>query len=463
MQHQLSQGSTIRVRQFANLFVILISSAAALGGLLYGYDTAVISGAIGFLGEFYGLSTFMQGFVTAAILIGGIIGVLVSGFLSDWLGRKKVLAMAAVLFALAAVGSGFTNTVTWLVVARIVGGIGIGMASVLSTTYISEVSPPYIRGRLSSIYQLATVIGIAATFFVNAAVAGSGTHAWDVTTGWRWMLSLGAIPAIVFFLVLFVVPESPRWLQKSGREQEAFQVLEKINGREIAEYELGEIKRSLSQERNTSFSQLFKPGLRAALMIGIMLAIFQQFVGINAIMYYAPTIFQSAGMGQNAQFTQTVVVGIINFLFTLLAIWLIDKIGRKALLLIGAGCMTLFLLLIGGTFYFHVTHGPLILIFILGYVASFAISMGPVVWVMIPEIFPNHSRARAASLATVFLWAADWVVTQFFPTMLHSIGGAVSFWIFMFLCIVAFVFVLKFVPETKDKSLEEIERFWLKN
>ncbi|MDG0764908.1 arabinose-proton symporter AraE [Bacillus halotolerans] len=443
-------------------FVILISCAAGLGGLLYGYDTAVISGAIGFLKDLYSLSPFMEGLVISSIMIGGVAGVGISGFLSDWFGRRKILMTAALLFAVSAVVSAVSQDVSTLIIARIIGGLGIGMGSSLSVTYITEAAPPAIRGSLSSLYQLFTILGISATYFINLAVQRSGTYEWGVQTGWRWMLAYGMVPSVIFFLVLLVVPESPRWLAKAGRTKEALSILTRINGETVAKEELKNIENSLKIEQMGSLSQLFKPGLRKALIIGILLALFNQVIGMNAITYYGPEIFKMMGFGQNAGFVTTCIVGVVEVIFTVIAVLLIDKVGRKNLMSIGSAFMAIFMILIGTSFYFQLTSGFMLIFFILGFVAAFCVSVGPITWIMISEIFPNHLRARAAGIATIFLWGANWAIGQFVPMMISSFGLAYTFWIFAVINILCFLFVITICPETKNKSLEEIEKLWIK-
>ncbi|MDS0524223.1 sugar porter family MFS transporter [Clostridium sp. SHJSY1] len=443
------------------LFIILISCAAGLGGLLYGYDTAVISGAIGFLKELYNLSPAMEGFVISSIMVGGVIGVGFSGFLGDAIGRRKVLMIAAGLFAISAAISAVSATVFVLIFARIIGGLGIGMASALSVTYITECAPPSIRGRLSSLYQLFTIFGISITYFVNLGIVNMGGDSWRVSTGWRYMLACGTVPAVVFLLTLFFVPESPRFLVKSGNVEKASAVLTKINGPQIAKEELDSISKSLDSEKDASLKQLFQPGLRSALYIGIFLAIFNQAIGMNSITYYGPEIFQMIGFKSNSSFLATSIIGVVEIFATILAMFLIDKLGRKKLMEIGSALMAIFMLLIGTSFYFNITNGYLILLFIICFVVSFCISMGPIPWIMIPEIFPNHLRARATGIATIFLWGANWAIGQFTPMLLNGIGGAYTFWMFCGINVLCFIIVTTKVPETKNKSLEEIEKFWL--
>lgn len=445
--------------QVSMKFVTLVSIVAALGGLLFGFDTAVVSGAIGFMKQRFDLNELEVGWAVSSLIIGCIAGAAVSGMLSDRLGRKKVLIAAAALFILGSAGSAVPETFTGYIIARMIGGIGIGITSTLCPLYNAEIAPARYRGRLVALNQLATVTGIFLVYFVNSGIAGYGDDAWNIATGWRWMFGVGVLPGVLFFVLLFFVPESPRWLIKQGRPAEALPILLKIHGDELARQEVLDIKESFKQE-NASLRQLFTPGLRTALLVGVVLAVLQQVTGINAIMYYAPEIFKEAGAGTNASLVQTILVGLINFLFTILALWLIDKAGRKALLLVGSALMTVSLLVIGIAFHSGQTSGPLVLIFILVYVAAFAISLGPVVWVLLSEIFPNRIRGRATAIASMSLWAADYIVSQSFPPMLNSAGPAVTFWIFGALSLVTFLFTWRVVPETKGKSLEEIEAVW---
>lgn len=438
--------------------VYFLTAVAALGGLLFGYDTAVISGAIGYLQQKFELSALMTGWAASSAIIGCIFGAMFAGKLSDMWGRKKVLMLTAILFGVSAIGSAIPENLTQFVIARFIGGLGVGAASMLSPLYITELAPASIRGRLVSIYQLAIVIGILLIFFVNMLVQGLGDETWNINFGWRYMLGSETIPAILFLIAIFFVPESPRWLMKVGREAEALQVLTRINSPAIASRIIEEIKMTLHQQKGT-LKELFKGRFRKAIFIGILLAIFSQVQGINAIMYYAPTIFSEVGNGSQAAFTQTVIVGIINVLFTWVAISMVDKVGRKSLLLWGGVGMCLSLIICGASFYFSL-GGYVLLIFILTYVASFAASYGPVTWVVISEIFPIKMRGLAMSVATLMLWISVYFVTQFFPYLLEEIGAAYTFWLFAVMSFFAFLFVYTRVPETKGKSLEEIENEW---
>ncbi len=360
-------------RKSFSVFSTFYSVIAAIGGFLFGYDTAVISGAVGFIRERFDLNAGMEGWVVSSIIVGAAIGAAFSGVLSDTFGRKKMLMAAAVLFVIGSVGSAFPSTVTGLVWARIIGGIGVGMASTLSPLYIAEIAPARIRGRLVSIYQFAVVTGIFATFFINKTIAGYGDDAWDVSAAWRWMLGFGVAPGILYLLLLLFIPETPRWLMKKNQEVRALNVLERMNGKEAAKAELHEML-NLKENDQGSIKELFRPGLRLPLIVGVGLAILQQITGINAIMYYAPEILKQTGAGTDAALTQTVLVGLVNFAFTLIALWLIDKAGRKALLLVGSSVMMICLFAVGYGFHDPNVPGYFVLFFILLYVAAFAVA-----------------------------------------------------------------------------------------
>ncbi|WP_054027918.1 sugar porter family MFS transporter [Bacillus sp. FJAT-28004] len=452
---------TNKNEQVSMKFVTLVSIVSALGGLLFGFDTAVVSGAVGFMEDHFDLSKLQVGWAVSSLIIGCIVGAAMSGVLGDRFGRKKVLIAAAILFIISSIGSAIPDTFSAFIIARIIGGIGIGITSTLCPLYNAEIAPAKYRGRLVALNQLAIVTGIFLTYFVNLWISGSGDEAWAIASAWRWMFGVGAVPGLLFLILLIFVPESPRWLIKQGRAAAALPILLRIHGEELAKKEVIDIKQSFEQESG-SIRQLFSPALRIALIVGVGLAVLQQVTGINAVMYYAPEIFKATGAGTNASLIQTILVGFINLVFTLVALWLIDKVGRKALLLVGSASMTICLLVIGIAFQTGHAAGPLVLIFILLYVASFAISLGPVVWVIMSEIFPNRIRGKATAIAAMALWAADYLVSQTFPPMLSSAGPAVTFWIYGSMALLAFLFTWRVVPETKGKSLEEIESLWAK-
>ncbi|KMQ64927.1 MFS transporter [Chryseobacterium angstadtii] len=429
---------------------------ASVGGLLFGYDTAVISGTIGFMRTYYHLSDAMTGWAASCALLGCLIGAMYSGMLSDKIGRKKVLMISALLFAISSVGTALAPDLCIFVVFRIVGGMGIGIASILSPMYISEMAPAAIRGRLVSIFQLGIVTGILVIYFVNAYIAGIYNESWNISHGWRWMFGSGIIPSLVFIALLFTVPESPRWLAEKKKNKEALSILSLIHGEEKAVVELDYINQSLKDTLPFSFSHLKDSKLKKALAIGILLAVFSQITGINAVMYYAPEIFKSTGVGSGSALCQTIIVGAINLIFTFVAIKYVDYWGRKSLLIYGITGMIICLGIIGTAFFMQV-QGNLILIAILGYIASFAMSLGPLTFVVISEIFPNRARGTAMSVATFFLWLAVFAVSQTFPVLMGTLGAAYTFWLYMAAAVIALIFVWKKVPETKGRTLEEIE------
>jgi len=442
-------------------YVYRYTIVAAIGGLLFGYDTAVVAGAIGFIKEKYALSPAMTGWAASCAIIGCMVGAMFSGALSDRLGRKKVLITSAFAFAISSIGIMIPSGINAFILFRFIGGAGIGIASILAPMYISEIAPADIRGRLISIYQLGIVTGILLIYFVNMGIAGMYDQAWNVETGWRWMFGSGLIPSLIFLFLLIPTPESPRWLAAQGKWGEATLILEKVNGKQNAAREINEIKQSLSASE-APFSDLLKSTLRKPLVIGLLLAIFSQITGINAIMYYAPEIFKSTGSGSSSALMQTVWVGSINLLMTIVAIRYVDQLGRKKLLLIGAAGMAICLALVGFAFYSNSTSGYAVLLGILLYISFFAISLGPLTFVVIAEIFPTNIRGRAMSVAIFFLWLSVYIVSQTFPMLLDGIGSAYTFAIFMVTSVLAFIFILIKVPETKGKTLEQIQEMWKK-
>jgi SP family arabinose:H+ symporter-like MFS transporter len=440
-------------------YIILITSVAAFGGFLFGYDTAVIAGAIGYLQIKFDLSPLMVGWAASSAIWGCVLGAMTAGYLSDRFGRRPILIVTAILFAVSAYGSAVANDLTMFIIMRLLGGIGVGAASMLCPMYISEIAPSNIRGRLVTFYQLAIVLGINIIYVINLKISQAGDEAWNVEYGWRYMLGSEVIPAIVFFVLLFFVPESPRWLAAKSKEGTAMRILERINGKTVSLQIFAEIAESLKSEKG-NFSDLLNIKLRKPIIIGVVLALFSQITGINAIIYYAPEIFKSIGFGAESAFTQTIIIGFVNMVFTLVAVWLIDKTGRKSLLVWGIAGMVICLFATGICFHFHFDQGPWLLIFILGYIASFAISLGPIPWVLMSEIFPTKIRGMAMSLATLVLWIGVVAITQLTPVFLKAFGGAVTFWIFMINSIIILVFTIKMIPETKGKSLEEIEKTW---
>ncbi len=437
-------------------YVILISVVAALGGLLFGFDTAVISGTINFIQPYFGLSEAGLGWTVSSLLFGCIAGVFLAGKAGDHYGRKKVLMMAALLFFISAVGSASAHSLYFFLIARVLGGIAVGVASILSPMYIAELAPAKYRGTLVSLNQLAIVIGILVAFFSNYLLVDTGEN------NWRWMLLVMAVPAVLLFFSLFLVPESPRWLVARGRNNDALQVLVKTSGKEFASAELKEIEETLKNQEESTFSDLLAPKIKPLLFIGIILAVFQQITGINTIMYYAPKIFANVGQSNDSALFQTILIGGTNLIFTLVAMVLIDRLGRKLLIIIGSTGMMLMLAGLSALYFTNQTSGVLVLAFILGYIAFFAASLGPALWVVAAELFPNRLRSKGMSIAIVSLWIACTVVTIVFPIMLEKLSGGITFLIFALICLANLLYVLKYVPETKGKTLEELEKEFAK-
>jgi sugar porter (SP) family MFS transporter len=434
-------------------YLLTISLVTALGGLLFGFDISVISGTIPFLQEVFNLNEAMKGWVVSSALIGCIIGASFAGRLGDKFGRKKVLLVTSFLFAVSAIGSGVANSIPTFVLYRIIGGLAVGGASVLAPMYIAEVSPAHVRGRMVSINQLTIVIGISLAYFSNYFLLQIGENAW------RWMFAAGALPALFFFFALFIVPESPRWLVARNRENDAKQVLTKVAGTDFANFELSEIKASLvGNEKRGTLKQLFKKKYSFILFLGIFLAVFQQWSGINVIFFYAPDIFAKANLGVDAALFQTTLIGLMNIVFTILAMRVIDKIGRKLLMLIGAAGMAICYIVIGFLFSTGRTEDWMLLTFIIITPAFFAFGLGPTVWVVLSEIFPNKIRGAAMSVATFSLWVACYLLTLTFPVFVELFNASNTFWLYAVICIIGFLVILKYLPETKGISLEQLEK-----
>jgi len=446
-------------------YLVLVCMVAALGGLLFGYDTGVINGAIGPLKAHFALDAKWEGWATGCALLGCAIGAALAGVLSDWLGRKKVLILSAILFFISAIGTALPRSITTFIIYRIIGGVGVGAASMSSPMYIAEITPARIRGRMVSVNQFAIVSGFMVVYFVNFFIALQGDEMWNQQFGWRWMFGSEALPALLLLVLLFFVPESPRWLTKQDRGDEALDILTRVDGLEYAKTEMAEIEEAIAQESG-SLRQLFQPGMKIILVIGIVLAVLQQVTGINVFLYFGTEIFKKMGSETNAALLQTVMVGAVNLTFTVIAIWTVDKLGRKPLMMIGSAGMGISLLAMGLAAFFGRTELWLLL-FILGYIACFALSVGPVTWVILSEIFPTRIRGRAMGIATVCLWLANYVISQTFPMMdenewlLAKFHHAFPFWVYGAFCAVLLVFVCLALPETKGKTLEEIEKHWM--
>jgi MFS transporter, SP family, xylose:H+ symportor len=446
-------------------YILFIALSAALGGLLFGYDTAVISGAIGNLTEYFQLNPVEIGWAISSALVGCLIGAFFSDYLSNRLGRKTTMIITAILFILNSIGTALPNSFTMFVIFRIIGGIGVGIASMVVPMYIAEIAPPKRRGALVGNYQLAIVIGIVVVYFVNYFIALQGDAHWNLTIGWRWMFGSEIIPSVLYLVFIFLIPESPRWLLQKGKSTEAITVLQKISTDKDAVQVQKEIQNSLQQEDKNQWKYLANPLFKKALFVGVGLSILQQLTGINAILYYAPEIFKSLGSAADTSLLETSILGVVNLIFTLLAIKWVDKMGRKPLLYIGSIGMTIALAAVGSFIYYDAV-GNWVLPFLLLFMASFSISWGPIVWVLLSEIFPNKIRSLALAISVFIQWVANFVITQFFPTLVENqwlndtFNGAFPFYLFSVICLFSLFFVWKKIPETKNKTLEQMETLW---
>ena len=458
-------------------YLIFLSVVAALGGFLFGYDTAVISGTIAQVTQLFQLDALQQGWYVGCALVGSIVGVLFAGILSDKLGRKLTMVISAVLFSTSALGCALSADFAQLVVYRIIGGVGIGVVSIVSPLYISELAVAQYRGRLVSLYQLAVTVGFLGAYLVNyqlLAWAESGTQLsvdWlnkvFITEVWRGMLGMETLPAILFFIIIFFIPESPRWLIVRGKELKAINILEKIyNSITEAKSQLKETKSVLTSETKSEWSLLMKPGIFKAVIIGVCIAILGQFMGVNAVLYYGPSIFENAGLSGGDSLFYQVLVGLVNTLTTVLALVIIDKVGRKKLVYYGVSGMVVSLILIGLYFLFGDSLGVsslFLLIFFLFYVFCCAVSICAVVFVLLSEMYPTKVRGLAMSIAGFALWIGTYLIGQLTPWMLQNLTPAGTFFLFAVMCVPYMLIVWKLVPETTGKSLEEIERYWTRS
>lgn len=436
---------------------------AAIGGLLFGFDTAVISGAINLIKFQFSLNATLEGWLVSSGLAGCIVGVICTGFLSDNIGRKKTMIIAGVMFFLSGVGCASASSMTWLIISRMVGGIGVGMASVVSPMYIAEFAPAEKRGRMIAYYQLAITIGILLAYFSNALIASVAHNNYQglfesyfSKETWRPMFLAMSVPSLVFIGMLLKIPESPRWLISVHQPAKAREVLNTIRTAEVAEKEMKDITDASSKTSHRKISLLDR-SLRLPMTIGIVLAVLQQFSGINAIIYYGPKIFETAGIASGNALLFQVLIGAVNLLFTFVAIQYADKYGRRFLLITGLSGIIFSLLGCGFLFYANGSNSILLLVLIIIFIACFAFSLGPVTWILINEIFPTEVRAKAVSICTLSLWVAVWIVGQFFPWLLENAGAALAFWVFAVFSLINLFFSMKIVKETKGKTLEEME------
>lgn len=454
--------------KFNIAYLLSLALTSALGGLLFGYDWVVIGGAKPFYELFYQIQDVpnLQGWAMSSALVGCIVGAVAAGGLSDKYGRKQPLILAAALFILSAWGSGAANDFNWFIIYRVIGGVGIGIASTLSPMYIAEISPAHLRGRFVAINQLTIVIGILAAQICNYLIADpipadyiadQIMTSWNGTTGWRWMFWSELVPASAFFLLLFLVPKSPRFLIKTQQENSAQRVLSKIGGLAYAQKEITEIKNTFSKHsENVSLSELKSPSLKPILLLGIVLAVFQQWCGINIIFNYAEEIFTAAGYSVGDMLFNIVITGSVNLAFTLIAMRSVDSLGRKKLMLFGSAGLGIVYLILGLSYYIGWNGLPILILVVLA-IGVYAMSLAPITWVVLSEIFPNKVRGRAMSIATLSLWVASFVLTFSFPILNSALGSYGIFWLYSGICLVGFLFIHARLPETKGKSLEQIE------
>jgi len=433
-------------------YVILSAFTASLGGLLFGFDTAVISGAEKTIQQLFNLNGFWHGFTVAIALIGTLVGAIISGKPADVYGRRKSLLAIALLYTVSAIGSALAVTWTGFLVYRFIGGLGVGASSVIAPMYIAEIAPARLRGRLGTAFQLNIVGGILLSYFSNYIISQIVVH-----DAWRWMLGVESIPAIIFFVLVMFIPDSPRWLVIKGRSRQAGEILKKIGSSNVAA-ELKEIEASIVQKESIKREVLFSSIYRMPIILAILVAIFNQLSGINAVMYYSPRIFEMVGYAKDSALLQSVSVGVTLFIFTVVGMLLVDKVGRKKLLLTGAIGMTFFLGMVARTVFTTVDGSVWMLIWLSGFIAFFAFSQGTVIWVFISEIFPNSVRAKGQALGSFTHWTATVIISWMFPVLAGNSGGGWAFSVFSISMIVQFIVVWKFFPETKGKSLEQIQR-----
>lgn len=452
-----------------HVFLLLITGISAMGGLLFGYDWVVIGGAKPFYESYFQISDSpsLQGWAMSSALIGCLIGAIVSGYMTDKIGRKIPLILSAILFTIAAIGTGAVSSFFWFVTFRLTGGLGIGLASALSPIYIAEIAPAHLRGRLVSINQLTIVVGILAAQIINYFIAdivpeGASNEfilsSWNGQTAWRWMFWAGAVPALLFLGLSFILPESPRYLLKIGNGIKAKSVLTKLIGEQQATLEMKEIINSLQGPASKiEWKELRSARIRPLLFIGIVLAVFQQWCGINVIFNYAEEIFTSAGYTVGEMLFNIVITGSVNLVFTIIAMRMVDSWGRRKLMLLGSAGLSIVYLFLGLSYYLEL-QGIVVLVFVLIAIAVYALTLAPVTWVILSEIFPNKVRGAAMSIATTSLWIACFILTYTFPLLNNSLKASGTFWLYAFICLTGLLFIYIRLHETKGKSLEEIEK-----
>jgi len=434
-------------------YVLFLASAATLGGLLFGFDVAIITGAGPFIARQFKLGDLGLGWAYSSLIFGCVIGSLLAGKLADRFGRRRLLILVALLFALSSVAVACAGSLVFFIAARFVGGIAVGSVSLLSPLYVAEIAPPSVRGRLGTLYQMLIVVGIVVSYAINFLLRNAGTN------NWRWMFLTGVAPSLLFFVLMLLAPETPRFLVIAGRAEEAFRVLEKISGPEQASLEIAEIQAATSEERH-HWGAMLRPGVRRALLVSSVLAILVQISGINTIIDYAPAIFESAGWRSSSAFASILLIGLIQLVFTILSLWMIDKFGRKPLYIVGSIGMAVSIATLAVTVFLGSFHGILVLVLILACLAFFASCIGPVFWTLVPEIFPNDVRGAAMTVPVLLQWLANAAVILLFPLVFHKAGKTFTFGFFAVMALAQGIFTWLCVPETKNTPLEEIEKHW---
>jgi len=449
----LTDINTVAEKNFSlnTKYIYLISTIAALGGLLFGFDLVIISGTVNAFTNYFQLNEFETGWAVGCINVGAAIGAIISGRLSNQIGRKKLLIVCALLFSITGAGTGWSDSFQSFIFFRILSGVAVGAAALVCPMYVAEISPSSMRGKMVSFYQLSIVIGILLAYLSNYLLLNTGAN------NWRWMFSSQTVPSLLFFAGLFFVSESPRWLIYKNRDAEAASLLTRIGGSDYAAAEQKQIRNSYSKEATGKFADMFQNNVRVIIFVGVIVAIFSQIVGQNSLFSYAPAIFTQVGVAEDSAFFQSIILGVVNFVFTFIAIFTVDKIGRKKLLQYGAFLLFTDAAALACCFYFNAPPVCMFL-FVLGFIAIYAATLGPVTWVLLSEIFPNRFRGTAMALATLSLWIANFFSTASFPILKQQFGLHITFGIHAAICLLYFFFVKYKIPETKGTSLEEIEQ-----
>jgi SP family xylose:H+ symportor-like MFS transporter len=439
---------TVQHQKFNQGYMLMISFIAAMGGYLFGFDFAVISGALPFLKEQFGLTDYWEGFTTASLALGCVIGCIAAGKIAEMHGRKKALLIGAAIFLISSIAMALSNQLSLFIAARFLAGVGVGMASVVSPMFIAEIAPAQVRGKMVAINQLTIVTGILVTNIVNYSLSNTGVNAW------RWMFGLGVVPSLLFLLGALFLPESPRWLILRNRFDEAQKILSRIGGQEYVNASMVSIKKSLENKHNPKYSDLLNKAVLPAVLMGIGLAAFQQFCGINVVFNFTTSIFKTIGFSQEDQLKQTIFIGVVNLIFTLLAMWQVDKLGRKPLMIFGASGLAVLYIFSAVLLQQQSANAAW---FLLAAIGTYAMSLAPVTWVLISEIFPNRIRGIATSTAVVALWLSYALLVFTFPILAAKMGAYTPFYLYAGICVVGLLFILFKVKETKGKTLEQVE------